>query len=297
MATRPTITQRVARAATGAVSMSRPSGNTISAGNGIRPQLDVLLNPNGTTTYTAPTRLGVEPPTTARAARAAARTTAAAAEIPIISGAILETEEDVEFEEAEELYLSLGETRTLFASRIRNIDESGFIVNRPVLFQSSLRTQALFAFTTSNRRMSIIETNFSADLFDDEDLLRDTIISDYATLYDGADVSISQMNGSVSYDESEKAGLEMKFWRINSTNAVYRNLLNTEFAFSNSVEPPVAQMTNPEQITIDLFSSLSETVGSSNEIETSEVPEGFERFRSSPQFSATTSGTGTRSYS
>ena len=292
---RPTITQRVARAATGAVSMSRPSGNTISAGNGIRPQLDVLLNPNGTTTYTAPTRLGVEPPTTAAAA--AVTTTAAAAEIPIIPGAILETEEDVEFEEAEELYLSLGEVRTLFASRIRNIDESGFIVNSPVLFQSSLRTQALFAFTTSNRRMSIIVTNFSADLFDDEDLLRDTIISDYATLYDGADVSISQMNGSVSYDESEKAGLEMKFWRINSTNAVYRNLLNTEFAFSNSVEPPVAQMTNPEQITIDLFSSLSETVGSSNEIETSEVPEGFERFRSSPQFSATTSGTGTRSYS
>jgi hypothetical protein len=292
---RPTITQRVARAATGAVSMSRPSGNTISAGNGIRPQLDVLLNPNGTTTYTAPTRLGVEPPTTAAAA--AVTTTAAAAEIPIIPGAILETEEDVEFEEAEELYLSLGEVRTLFASRIRNIDESGFIVNSPVLFQSSLRTQALFAFTTSNRRMSIVQTIFSADLFDDGDLSRDAVISDYATLYDGADVSISQMNGSVSYDESEKAGLEMKFWRINSTNAVYRNLLNTEFAFSNSVEPPVAQMTNPEQITIDLFSSLSETAESNNEIETSGVPEGFESFTPTPRSPATTSGTGPGSYS
>lgn len=276
MAIRPTITQRVARAATGAVSMSRPTGNTISVGNRMRPQTDVLLNPGVPTTGTT--------------------TTAAGPEIPIIPGAILETENDVEFEEAEEMYLSLGETRTLFASRIRNIDESGFIVNSPILFQSSLRTEALFAFTTSNRRMSIVQTIFSADLFDDGDLSRDAVISDYATLYDGADVSISQMNGSVSYDESERAGLEMKFWRINSTNAVYRNLLNTEFTFSNPLEPPVVQMTNPEQITTDLFSSLSETLESSNEIETSEAPEGFERFRSSPQFSATTSGTGPGSY-
>lgn len=286
----PTISQRVARAATGAISMSRSPGNTISAGNRIQPQTDVLLNPSGTTTYTAPIRpVGGVPTTDARAA-------ATGPEIPIIPGAILETENDVEFEEAEEMYLSLGETRTLFPSRIRNIDESGFIVNSPILFQSSLRTEALFAFTTSNRRMSIVQTIFSADLFDDGDLSRDAVISDYATLYDGADVSISQINGSVSYDESERAGLEMKFWRINSTNAVYRNLLNTEFTFSNPLEPPVVQMTNPEQITTDLFSSLSETLESSNEIETSEAPEGFERFRSSPQFSATTSGTGPGSY-
>ena len=216
--------------------------------------------------------------------------------IPIIPDAILETEDDVEFEEAE-MYLSLGESATLFASTIRNVDESGFIIGDPVLFRTGLRTEALFAFTTSDRRMSIVETRFAADLFDDEDLLQDTQISDYATLYDGVDVSVSQVNGSVNYDESERAGLEMKFWRINSTNAVYRNLLNTEFAFSNPIEPPVVQMTNPEQITTELFSSLSETAESSNEIEVSEVPEGFERFRSSPQFSAPTSGTGPGSYS
>ena len=257
---RPTITERVARAATGAASPDR-----------IRDRL-----------------------------RASARAAAAGGNlgIPIISGAILETEDDVEFEEAEEMYLSLGEVRTLFASRINNLDESGFIVGgKAVLFTQGMREEALFAFTTSNRRMSIIQTNLSADLFDDEDLLRDIIISDYATLYDGVDISVSQMNGSVSYDESEKAGLEMKFWRINSTNAVYRNLLNTEFAFSNSVEPPVAQMTNPEQITIDFFSSLSETAESNNEIETSGVPEGFESFTPTPRSPATTSGTGPGSYS
>lgn len=279
---RPTITQRVARAA---------------AGTAAAPIATSPITPLDIATAIPDTSTPITPLATATAIPDTSTAAGGNLGIPIISGAILETEDDVEFEEAEEMYLSLGESATLFASRIRNIDESGFIIGDPVLFRPGLRTAALFAFTTSDRRMSIVETRFAADLFDDEDLLQDTQISDYATLYDGVDVSVSQVNGSVNYDESERAGLEMKFWRINSTNAVYRNLLNTEFAFSNPIEPPVVQMTNPEQITTELFSSLSETAESSNEIEVSEVPEGFERFRSSPQFSAPTSGTGPGSYS
>ena len=155
---RPTITQRVARAAAGTAAAP-------IATSPITP-LDIATAIPDTSTPITPLAIATAIPDTSTPAGGNLG-------ISIIPGAILETEDDVEFE-AEEMYLSLGETKTLFASRIRNIDESGFIIGDPVLFRPGLRPEALFAFTTSDRRMSIVETRFAADLFDDEDLLQDT---------------------------------------------------------------------------------------------------------------------------
>lgn len=168
---------------------------------------------------------------------------------------------EVDYEEPEEVLLSVGEGRTLIAKRLREVDSSGFVVGPSAIrfIEGSQREIISFSRNYQNRKMTIAETSFFADVFDDSDLLYDEIAKDYSTIYDGADISVFLENGTITYDSAESAELERKFWRINRQEAVYDNLLQADFNFSLLIEPPVVQTVEPEGIDISSFTSLIET--------------------------------------
>ena len=316
MATRPTITQRVARAARAATSPTTSTGASSTADTAASATTSPAAR------LGAASAAGATSPTSTRAPGFGTSADSAASYDDVVrarnilrrddlapgfgteaetartpggtrSDAVIsiedrlgfEREDEIDFEDAEELFLSLGELDTQLALRIRNIDASGFITHAPIAFGNA-DPGAILAFSVNNRKMSIARTRFSADLFDDNNLLRDAIMVDYATFFDGVDVSVSLTDGSLAYDESERAGIEMKFWRVNTTNAVYRNLLETDFSFANPIDTPIIQLENPEEITTDSFTSLPETAAASDQIDVSGIPEGFTRFASSGGFTA-----------
>lgn len=168
---------------------------------------------------------------------------------------------EVDYEEPEEVLLSVGEGRTLIAKRLREVDSSGFVVGPSAIrFLEGSQTEIIsFSRNYQNRKMTIAETSFLADVFDDSDLLYDEIVKDYSTIYDGVDISVFLENGTITYDSAESAELERKFWRINRQEAVYDNLLQADFNYSLLIEPPVVQTVKPEGIDISSFTSLIET--------------------------------------
>jgi hypothetical protein len=142
---------------------------------------------------------------------------------------------------------------------------------------------------SADRFIYIVKLQFNADsISGDRDIETDTVIADYAGIFDGRDVSYSTESDALTYDESEESALRRKFSRTNITNAAYENLLNSDFNYSNIIEPPLVRTIEPEPITINNFSSLSNPTGNNVGSEITISP--FAPTPGSPRTSRSTGG-------
>ena len=282
MALRPLVNSRVIRNATRAVQGLRvvrpaPTDQSVSAAPGIVVQTNPNVGPlndqeisiqeeiRGAADRTPPTR---DPP----------------------------REDSVEFEPAEEVYIAVGEPSLRFPKEIINVDQSGFIVkgNTIKFVRESSATSLDNAMV--DRNIYILKQTFAADALTDDDISRDTAIVDYAAVFDGTDVEYDPITNNITYDSAEKNQLKNKFFRLNTTDAVFNNLLNTDFDLKNLVEPPIVQTIIPEQININNFSFLSDTSLRQLQLETISTarpgPSTIPTTRFTTGASAGTSGTG-----
>lgn len=170
---------------------------------------------------------------------------------------LIEEEASIDFESAEEIYVAVGEPTLKFPARIEEVDESGFIVKGDVIhFTNAVVIPNSPGALQLDRKIYVLKYVFEADRLDDTNFTADNTINDYSSLFDGSDVSYSTL-GNLTYDEGERSALEKKFSRPDRTNAVYNNLLDSDFTNSRLLEPPVVQTIQPEPPTLDSFSFLS----------------------------------------
>ena len=175
-----------------------------------------------------------------------------------------ETEEAIDFEPSDEVFVSTDEKPSLaIPEKIQEVDEDGFIVKGSVIAfkqQMSANTRQVgrkFQNLPTDKTIYILKTSFQADSLVDNNYGADTVITDYSAVFDGADVSYDATNSNLNYDESERAEIERKFWKTDRTNAVYDKLLNDDFNYSKLIEPPIVQTVQPEPVAINNFSFLS----------------------------------------
>ena len=176
------------------------------------------------------------------------------------------TEEAIDFESSDEVFVATEEKPSLaIPEKIHQVDEDGFIVKGNVIaFKERMSTNSRlvgrrFQNLPTDKTIYILKTSFQADSLEDYDYDADTLITDYSAVFDGADVSYDATNSNLNYDEAERAEIERKFWKTDRTNAAYDKLLNDDFNYSKLIEPPIVQTVQPEPVTINNLSFLSNT--------------------------------------